>query len=102
MDDGAKDSAAKRKEALRHSREFLFARQRSYHLVFPHRSEAAKAVLDDLARFCRAEETTFHADARIHAVLEGRREVWLRIQEHLRLSSEELWMSVTKKKGASL
>lgn len=45
----------------------------------------------DLARFCRADQSTFHADARVHAVLEGRREVWLRIQEHLRLSDEELF-----------
>jgi hypothetical protein len=51
----------------------------------------AEEVLADLARFCRAEQSTFHADARIHAVLEGRREVWLRIQEHLKLSDDELF-----------
>lgn len=47
-------------------------------------------ILADLARFCRAEESCFHQDPRVHAVLEGRREVWLRIQEHLKLSPEEL------------
>lgn len=48
-------------------------------------------VLADLARFCRANETTYHPDPRIHAELEGRREVWLRLQRHLQLSDDELW-----------
>lgn len=48
-------------------------------------------VLFDLAKFCRAHESTFHPDARAHAVAEGRREVWLRIQRHLKLSDEQLW-----------
>ena len=51
-------------------------------------------VLIDLAKFCRANETCFHMDARAHAVAEGRREVWLRIQQHLQLSPEQqfaLW-----------
>lgn len=48
-------------------------------------------VIRDLAKFCRANESTFNPDARAHAVLEGRREVWLRIQHHLRLTDEELW-----------
>lgn len=51
----------------------------------------ADVVLKDLARFCRAHESTFHTDARAHAVAEGRREVWLRIQNHIRLSPDELW-----------
>lgn len=50
-----------------------------------------KTVLRDLAKFCRASESTFHPDARISAVLEGRREVWLRIQEYLQLTDEELY-----------
>lgn len=51
----------------------------------------AEEVLKDLARFCRANDTTFHKDARAHAVLEGRREVWLRIQRHLNLTDEQLY-----------
>lgn len=47
-------------------------------------------VLFDLAKFCRAHETCYNADPRIHAVLEGRREVWLRIQKFSRLSPERL------------
>lgn len=48
-------------------------------------------VLADLAKFCRAQESTFHPDARVHAVAEGRREVWLRIAQHLNLSEQDLW-----------
>ena len=44
----------------------------------------------DLARFCRANETCFHADPRIHAVLEGRREVWLRMMQHWNLTPDQL------------
>lgn len=49
-----------------------------------------QAVLADLARFCRADQTTFHPDPRVHALMEGRREVWLRIKEHLDLDLEDL------------
>lgn len=48
-------------------------------------------VLSDLARFCRAHSSTGHADPHIAARLDGRREVWLRIQNHLRLTDDELW-----------
>ena len=51
---------------------------------------ANRVVLADLAKFCRADRSTFHADPRVHAALEGRREVWLRIQEHLNLTPEQL------------
>src|SRR5512146_1060172 len=45
-------------------------------------------VLADLARFCRANEPCFMKDDRYHALLEGRREVWLRIQNELKLPIE--------------
>ncbi len=69
-----------------------FFRQRShaYRAVFT-KSPLTEVVLKDLAKFCRAAETAYHPDPRIHAVLEGRREVWLRIQEHLKLTDDELW-----------
>lgn len=62
----------------------------AYNQVFSKSNQYSKAVLKDLAKFCRAHESTFNADARSHAVLEGRREVWLRIQEHLNLDAEEI------------
>lgn len=48
----------------------------------------AAPMLADLAKFCRANETTFDADPRIHALLEGRREVFLRIINFLSIDSE--------------
>ena len=67
---------------------WMRARKQAYQLSMT--SPAGQQVLIDLARFCRANETCFHEDARKHAVLEGRREVWLRIQQHLNLTAEQL------------
>ena len=68
--------------------DYLRERKAAYQLTFagPH----SDRVMADLRKFCRAEATCFHADPRIHAVLEGRREVFLRIQEHCSLGLEEL------------
>lgn len=68
----------------------LGTRKRNYQLCFG--SPAGKMVMTDLARFCRMGETTFHPiqDARTHAMLEGRRQVALRIQQHMDFSPEEL------------
>lgn len=74
-------------------RQFVGGRQHQYRVAF--RSPPGEAVLRDLARFCRANETTFHADPRAHALAEGRREVWLRIQNHLQLSPDDLWRLVS-------
>jgi hypothetical protein len=72
------------------ARDFLATRSQAYRQVFKD-SQASQRVLRDLAKFCRANDSTFHADPRNHAVLEGRREVWLRIQNHLQLDTETLW-----------
>lgn len=76
---------------LEKTKEYLGKRQQAYHRVFDRESPFVKDVLDDLAKFCRAEATTFHPDQRVHAALEGRREVWLRISQHLNLNPDELW-----------
>lgn len=68
---------------------FLRRRKGSYQQALM--SPAGQEVLIDLAKFCRANEPTFDPDPRIHALLEGRREVWLRIQQHLNLSSDQLY-----------
>jgi hypothetical protein len=72
-------------------KELLFDRRHAYCRLFNQNNRDAKLVLTDLARFCRASESAFHPDERTHALLEGRREVWLRIQQHLNLTEEELW-----------
>ena len=71
------------------AQQFLAERRTDYIKTFntPH----GEKVLEDLAKFCRANETTFHPDPRVHAALEGRREVWLRIQQHMNLADEQLW-----------
>lgn len=50
----------------------------------------ATEVLEDLSEFCHANKPTFHIDARVSAQLDGRREVYLRIMDHLNLSFEQL------------
>ena len=72
-------------------REFLLGRTRIYRRVFAKESQDARFVLRDLAKFCRAHESTAHLDPHIAARLDGRREVWLRIQQHLNLSNDALW-----------
>ena len=76
---------------------FLAKRQLDYFQVFNPDDLAAKAVLEDLESFCRGKESCFHADPRVHAVLEGRREVLLRIKRHLELKPEELLKYYTTK-----
>jgi hypothetical protein len=55
-----------------------------------------KSMLDDLREFCRADSScsTFDRngtyDTHASAILEGRREVWLRITSILNLSDEAL------------
>jgi hypothetical protein len=69
---------------------FLQQRKRAFQLAFS--SPAGQIVLADLAKFCRAAESCYHDDPRKHAVLEGRREVFIRISDHLNLSTEQLYM----------
>ena len=78
----------------RKARVALRDRQTNYALALG--GPPGQEVLADLARFCRADQTTFHPDPRVHALMEGRREVWLRIKEYLDLSPEDLMRRRTK------
>jgi len=93
-------------DAYRHTIDALKVRRRGYQLTFGNNrivtslkrayvlafgNYAGQAVLSDLAKFCRATRPTWSEDERHHARLEGRREVWLRITEHLNLTSEQLF-----------
>lgn len=75
--------------------DILASRQQAYQNTFG--GQFGKDVLADLASFCRANETTFHPDQRVHAVLEGRREVWLRIEAYIKLDSDSLAKRFLKK-----
>lgn len=77
-------------EWLARLRAAVRAKRSAYRAVFTNGPDA-QLVLRDLALFCRAHETTMHPDARMHAMAEGRREVWLHLQKHLRLSPDQLW-----------
>lgn len=71
------------------AKDFLRTRAQSYRLTFS--GAPGKRVLKDLANFCRANESTFHVDPRLEGIMQGRREVWLRIAAHLNMTDEELW-----------
>jgi len=77
-------------QAIDKAVEIIRHRKRDYGHAFL--SPAGQGVLQDLATFCRATESCFDPDPRVHAVAEGRREVWLRIQRHLNLTSEQLFL----------
>lgn len=69
--------------------------KRAYQLAF--NTPAGKAVIDDLAIFCRANETcVIPGDRDRTYVLEGRREVYLRIRDYLDLTPEQLVERYTK------
>lgn len=67
----------------------LGERQYAYRTTF--KGPLAQVVLEDLARFCRAHKSTFHENERTQSMLDGRREVWLRIAHHLQLPHDQLW-----------
>lgn len=72
---------------------------RAYKAVFlaPDRvtpTNSARAILADLRAFCRADASCVvvdrlgHIDTHATSVAEGRREVWLRLMEHLNLDDQ--------------
>lgn len=70
-------------------RELLKRRQQAYRHVFA--GQRSQPVVADLARFCHAQTTTHVIDDPYgSAQLEGRRQVWLRIQGHLRLTDDQI------------
>ena len=80
---------SKAKQLIDDTRLFVHARKQAYVFALSD-DENTRALLADLSNFCRAERSTFHKDVRVSAMLEGRREVYLRIMDHLNLSSDEL------------
>ena len=64
-------------------------RRQAYQLV--SNQPAGQIVIQDLAEFCYGYETCYDPDPRIHARKEGRRDVWLRLQAHLKLTDDQLF-----------
>lgn len=79
------------RELVERAKRFLIWRSSAYRRVFDPSNQDARVVLGDLARFCRADKSTAHPDSHMAARLDGRREVWLRIQAHLHLTTEEMY-----------
>lgn len=75
-------------ELYQRTLDFLRLRKRAYQIAFPNPKD--NEVLKDLAKFCYANKISNHADLYRIGLVAGRREVWLRIQEHLRLEPDEL------------
>jgi hypothetical protein len=89
------------------AKEIFGDRQRAYLLTFGREDAvigaAVSAVLSDLATFCRANEPSVAvpspgAPIDIYRTFlnEGRREVYLRIMDHLKLSTEQLVQKSTR------
>lgn len=69
---------------------FLTGKKQNYQRTFGN--PWGEATLADLAWFCRADETcVIPGDHDRTLLLEGRREVWLRIQEYLNYTPEQLF-----------
>lgn len=84
---------------LEETQVFVRDRKTAYQLSFPEKAAHADMVLADLASFCRANEScVVPGDHDRTLLLEGRREVWLRIQQHLNLRPDQL-MSLYTGKG---
>lgn len=49
-----------------------------------------KIFTDALRRFCRGDTSAWDEDARTHALLTGRQEVWIFISDFSRLSQDEI------------
>lgn len=72
--------------------DWLTDRARAYRQVFNPKSPVDAIVLADLAVFCRANEScAVPGDHDRTMMLLGRNEVWLRIQQHINLTPEQLF-----------
>lgn len=82
----------------------IFKKRMAYRQIFEpggQLSPAAQIVLTDLRRFCRATVSTTvvsmvsqRVDPIASAQAEGRREVWLRIMQHLHVSDSDLYRAL--------
>ena len=86
-------AAAGRAEALERITAFLRARKMAYMRVFVDGNstpEDRAMVRTDIANFCRKNRSTYNKDPRLSDHLGGRREVVLRIDDHIELTVDEL------------
>ncbi|MEA3053553.1 MAG: hypothetical protein QOG72_2456 [Sphingomonadales bacterium] len=82
-----------RQTAVNMLRRMAILRARSYRAVFAPGGAVDRdreIVLADLRDFAFANKSTFDADPMIAARRQGRREMWLRISQHLNLDEERV------------
>jgi len=93
------DDLSPRQESEWAAMDLLRHRAKAYKLSA--NQPAFQEMLQDIAFYCRANETCIVKDnnGRIDEIatfiLEGRREVWLRIQAHLNLTAKQLFLLYT-------
>lgn len=82
--------------------EFLRGHKRAYQQTFNKHSPAAQYVLGDLMHFCHANKSTHVQGGDRDDLLrnEGRRQVWLRMQQALNLTPEEMFAITRQAKEA--
>lgn len=78
-------------DIVERAKALLRSRKQAYQTVFDRKDIDVDIVLRDLAKFCRATESTFNPDPQTAALLEGRKEVWLRIQKYVHVPLDDLW-----------
>lgn len=82
------------KQVLRNERDDavkeIEMRQRAFRRAFPLDSDDMRIVMKDLRPFCRADMSAWAQDQRVHALLTGRQEVYLRIMDYLTLPLDDL------------
>ena len=73
--------------------EDLLKTRAAYQVVFGDKSGEKGQVLKDLERFCFANSSTFDTDTQLHALREGRREVYLRFKRFIELNEKDFFES---------
>lgn len=69
----------------------LERRQQAYRRMFAALNPEDREIIEeDLSWFCMGNRAVFHENERVHVLLTGRQEVWMRIQDHIRLNLEDL------------
>jgi hypothetical protein len=76
------------------AKDILGVRRQAYSATFE--TPAGKLVLSDLAQFCRAKKSTFDPNSRRSAYLQGRKDVFERIEKYMNLSADELWEMIRR------
>lgn len=90
---GLDKQAASHEQQATDAQQALRGRRAAYQRLFnaTGAENAKKAVLKDLERFCRGNDTAWADDARLHALLTGRQEVYRRIMDHLEMTFDDQW-----------